>query len=166
VFKVIIYILVLFQLSACEKASKSTVSTKKQVTDAACLTTQSQCQVNTELGSFLVKFSQSQSNLSKEGLQQIQTEQPFSITLNSVNSDLSMNKIKAVSAYLEGKDMFMGKVPVLFNKEEVSDMFVASSLLASCSEDIMVWRLWLTVKMANQQDSEQSFFIDFESIRL
>lgn len=177
VLKVLMIILAVSQLSACgqEKEAASKTNVEMQKLAASCLTTQSQCQIKSELGTFEVKFYQVQSTVLKinsvdknikETMQQIQTELPFSIILNFVNESERMTEISTVTGYLEGKDMFMGKVPVFFDKEIQEGEFIASSLLASCAEDVMVWRLWLTVQMADEQKSEQRFFIDFESQRL
>ena len=173
--KTFIFLLSILPLIGCGQAAKSgsNTSLSEQNLETFCLTTQSQCVINTEFGDFEVSFSQVQvfDNKAAESvpdnvLQHIRTELPFSIIFKAINlSDLNA-KISMVSGHLEGKDMFMGKVPVFFNKVEQSDKFTAISLLASCSEDIMVWRLWLTVKLAGPEKSEQTFFIDFESLRL
>ena len=176
-FKAFIILLAGIQLSACGQASRSELNTVVGTHKASffCLTTQSQCQISTELGDFEVKFSQVQSKALqgkkvdkafKETLQQIQTELPFSVNISLINPSNIKTKISTVSGYLEGKDMFMGKVPVFFETEEQGNKFTAISLLASCSADIMVWRLWLIVTLADQQKSEQRLFIDFESVRL
>ncbi len=175
--KVFIILLAGIQLSACGQASKVESNTVDRADKLSffCLTTQSQCLINTKLGDFEVKFSQVQSKVLpgkkaakafKDTLQQIQTELPFSVNVVLINPNNINTKISTVSAYLEGKNMFMGKVPVFFEKEEQGNKFIATSLLASCSEDVMVWNLWLTVKLTDQQKSEQRFFIDFESVRL
>jgi len=162
-------------LIGCGPAGKpdSNTSLSEQKLATFCLTSQSQCQINTEFGDFEVTFAQTKVVGNKAAasapdkiLQHIRTELPFSIVFKAINQSEISAKISTVSGHLEGKDMFMGKVPVFFNKEEQGDKFTALSLLASCSEDIMVWRLWLTVTLADKESSEQTFFIDFESIRL
>jgi len=177
VFRVFVILLAAIQLSACGQANKSKLTERvaAQKLTSFCLTTQSQCVISTKLGDFEVKFSQAQPNTltgkkaavnSEEPLQQIKTELPFSMTVTMINSENLINEIQTVSGHLEGKDMFMGKVPVFFTKNDQGNNFRAKSLLASCSEDVMVWRLWLTVQLADEQKSEQQFFIDFESLRL
>jgi hypothetical protein len=181
VFKIFSVLLPVLLLSACEQAHNSALSTtvEEQESQAFCLTTQSECQINTDLGNFEVTFSQAlpralenktenviAGHTSEKGLKHIRTELPFSIIIKPVNSSELTAPVSAVSGYLEGRDMFMGKVPVFFNKAEQGDKFTATSLLASCSEDVMVWQLWLTVTLADKQKSEQRFFVNFESLRL
>ena len=92
------------------------------------------------------------------------TEVPFSIRLSSS----TIGSINNISGFLEGKDMFMGKVPVFFELDSNGEYFVAETLLGSCSEEKMIWRLWLTINGRQEQqnlDFEQTFFIDFESTR-
>jgi hypothetical protein len=177
VFRIFFIIFAAFQLSACGQENKSVLNEKfaSQKLVSSCLTTQSQCVISTKLGEFEVKFSQIQSNSLKnkkaehdfkEPLKQIKTELPFSMTVSLSKAENLNTEIHSVSGHLEGKDMFMGKVPVFFTKDDQGDNFTANSLLASCSEDVMVWRLWLTAQLTNKQKSEQQFFIDFESLRL
>ena len=162
-------------LIGCGQAGQTQpkISLSEQDLTTFCLTSQSQCQISTEYGDFEVTFSQvpvvddnAAENAPDSVLQNIRTEQPFSIIFKAINPSNLSAKISTVSGHLEGKEMFMGKVPVFFNKAVQDDKFTANSLLASCSEDIMVWRLWLTVTLADKENSEQTFFIDFESIRL
>ena len=74
-----------------------------------------------------------------------------------------MQSIIKATAYLEGRDMFMGKVPVFFETMGKKNIYVAESLLANCSEEQMVWRLWITVQLA---ENTTIFFVDFTSQRL
>jgi hypothetical protein len=74
-----------------------------------------------------------------------------------------MQSITKATAYLEGRDMFMGKVPVFFEPTGDGKIYLAESLLANCSEEQMVWRLWITVELI---DKNQTFFVDFTSQRL
>ena len=126
-----------------------------------CLTSQSECEVASELGNFSIQFS----GQVEQG--RIKTELPFSIQLKFSESK-QVYQLKGVSSYLEGKDMFMGKIPVFFQLEKnVSNTMVAETLLASCSEEIMTWRLWFQVDIVVAGDIQQhSFFIDFDSQRL
>ncbi len=64
--------------------------------------------------------------------------------------------------------MFMGKIPVFFQRDhnEINSM-VAQSLLASCSEEVMTWRLWFQVEITvDGKVQQQNFFIDFDSEKL
>jgi len=150
-------------ISACKPVSEQGSAILQQMPSAQCIESQSQCEISTEASDFSIKFSQLQM------IDNIKTDLPFVIELSQLVSkvtDLNVAKkmnITKVSAYLEGKDMFMGKVPVFFEKAESSNKFLAQSLLANCTEEQMVWRLWITIKVGEQ---EQTSFIDFTSERL
>ena len=159
-------------LSACKPVNEQSSVSNKSDLVPQCIESQSICEVNTELGSFSIKLSQHQLS------DKVKTELPFFIELSQVkqNSEYvtdhsnkqgtpqsTEQSITNVSAYLEGKDMFMGKVPVFFEQGANEATYLAQSLLASCSEDQMVWRLWVTVAMAEQK---KTFFVDFTSQRL
>ena len=134
-----------------------------------CIASQSQCEVSNDKLVVAVKFSQYQ--LTKN----IKTELPVYIELTIlpvsgattekvVNShNTSHSAITQVTAYLEGRDMFMGKVPVFFDKKEGKDVYLAETLLASCAEEQMVWRLWITAEIDGEA---QTFSVDFTSQRL
>ena len=93
----------------------------------------------------------------------VKTELPFFIELAQLPQQEPMKSITNATAYLEGRDMFMGKVPVFFETIGKKNIYVAESLLANCSEEQMVWRLWITVELAGKS---KTFFVDFTSQRL
>lgn len=151
-------------VSACvdntdtSKTNGSTANASEKSTPAQCINSQSQCEIATKSGSFLVKFSQI--NLSDK----VKTELPFTIELSQMATDNpQLADTSNVSAYLEGKDMFMGKVPVFFKQGLKGNVLEAESLLASCSEEHMVWRLWVTTDVGGVPET---FFVDFTSQRL
>jgi hypothetical protein len=169
VLKQLPFIGFLLLISACKPVNEASSSNMSNVQISQCIDSQSQCEVSTELANFSIKFSQHQLST------QVKTELPFVIkltklpktkTLLNLDQNIKQNTeqlITKISAYLEGKDMFMGKVPVFFQQTDKNDVYTAESLLASCSEDLMIWRLWITVEMANKS---QTFFVDFTSQRL
>jgi hypothetical protein len=174
VFKNLSLLCLLLLLSACDSHIENTNHEQEYKSEPLCLSHQTPCIINTELGNFTVKFSQV--SIAETTENRIKTELPFKIHLDFEPSN--EKNLTKLSAHLEGKDMFMGKIPVLFNSVIIlpdldkateavkvgnNVSFVAKSLLASCSEDIMVWRLWITAVVG---DEEQSFFIDFDSLRL
>jgi hypothetical protein len=85
------------------------------------------------------------------------------------NDNIRSENSYSVVGYMEGKTMFMGKIPLFFNKEvkKNSAYFLAQTMLGSCSEDKMIWRLWLTIenKVASKSKVPTTFFIDFHSTR-
>lgn len=160
--KIIIVILFIFNLLACEpieQASKYGEIQKKTL--FTCLASQSQCEVNSEFGRFTIQFS------GQDLQERIKTELPFQIQL-MLEATNDAYKLKSVSSYLEGKTMFMGKIPVFFeiDKNSTNSMY-AKSLLANCSEEVMTWRLWFQVEITTDSVvHQQVFFIDFDSQRL
>lgn len=120
-----------------------------------CLATQSQCVVINEIGHFSILFN----------VDKVRTDIPFKLI---IRYDTPNENIK-LSGYLEGKDMFMGKIPMMFSELPQKNKFVVETMLAACSEERMTWRLWLTVNAINAIDNSKqntTFFIDFDSIRL
>jgi len=158
IFKLAIILLAINALSACDPTEKSA---EPVVTSTAfsCLTSQSSCVIDTELGLIRVEFS-------GETLQgKLKTELPFQISIqfDSVNP---VDTLPSVQGHLEGITMFMGKLPVFFKENKVGNSLVAETLLASCHEEVMKWRLWLQLE-SNDADGvkQQTVFIDFESIQ-
>jgi hypothetical protein len=172
VFKRIIFIGFILLTSGCKPVADKSAVNSDNLLKLQCIESQSRCEVSTELANFSLKFSQQQL------LDKVKTELPFFIELSLLEKNAEQSaeqshvesaaqniqkSISKVSAYLEGKHMFMGKVPVFFEQGTNEGIYLAQSLLASCSEDQMDWRLWITVEMAEQK---QTFFIDFTSQRL
>ena len=176
----------LFVLCSC----KPPIESKKIVplNNFQCITSQSDCVIKSELVNVAIEFSQQQqpvhkTNKAGEVINNIKAEIPFSILL-TLSSKLESKAIK-VNAYLEGRDMFMGQVPLFFNqidliteKSEKSHInnstehekarYQAESLLANCTEETMVWRLWVTVEYTDETNGQQNqkLFIDFTGERL
>ncbi|AAZ25637.1 hypothetical protein [Colwellia psychrerythraea] len=146
----------LFLISACKPVSEKSSVNNASALVALCIESQSQCEINTEFAHFKVKFSQHQLS------DKVITELPFFIELTPFSQQRPLQSITKVSAYLEGRDMFMGKVPVFFEPTDEGKVYLAESLLANCSEEQMVWRLWITVELI---DKKQTFFVDFTSQR-
>lgn len=130
-----------------------------------CVTSQTTCEVTTTLGIVVVNF-----NVNK-----VLTELPFKIRVAfkkdfaEKNKIASENKLK-VSGYMEGKTMFMGKIPLFFIQNEQNikkEQFIAETMLGSCSEDSMTWRAWITLEQQEKggDKKQTTFFIDFDSSR-
>ncbi|NQZ89784.1 MAG: hypothetical protein HRT54_19610 [Colwellia sp.] len=134
-----------------------------------CLSDQSRCEVITEFGTVLVKFN----------VEKVLTELPFSILVEFKESSLLSNEINQkdkqntklkVLGYMEGKTMFMGKIPLFFDnqlEDNKYNQFIAETMLGSCSEDRMTWRIWITLEIndINNKKEQTTFFIDFPSTR-
>lgn len=157
--KFFIIFLSVFSLFSCKPVESNLVK-KAPEQPFTCLSSQSNCLLDTELGQFTIEFS----GAVDKG--RLKTELPFQIQLQFSSSDKS-HQLDRVSSYLEGKTMFMGKVPVFFEASATENIMNANTLLASCSEEVMTWRLFLTIEIvANNEVQKQSLFIDFDSIRL
>lgn len=160
--KVIIVIFFIFNIFACNPIQQ--VSKKGGIQKRlffTCLTSQSKCEVSSKFGRFTIQFSGQASQ------DRIKTELPFQIQfmLDAANEAY---QLKSISSYLEGKTMFMGKIPVFFQQDKsTTNSMIAESLLASCSEDVMTWRLWFQVEITVDGEVQQEdFFIYFDSERL
>ncbi|MFT5759149.1 MAG: hypothetical protein ACI9LM_003903 [Alteromonadaceae bacterium] len=131
-----------------------------------CLDSQSKCVVDNELGQFKLLFN----------VDKVYGDMPFelSIVYTSTSEDIKL------SGFLEGKEMFMGKIPVFFTKGQNENKQTSEVLLANCSEDQMMWRLWVTAEVIgdqpgnqldnqlgnNQKLTKRTFFVDFMVSRL
>ena len=159
--KVVVVILLILNIFACNPIQQASQKKNMPQIPFSCLASQSNCEVITDLGVFSVQFS-GQADMGK-----IKTELPFKIQLTFDARDKSVH-LKNVSSYLEGKTMFMGKIPVFFQmSDKGGNSTVAQTLLASCSDEVMAWRLWFTVEIEQaEMRTKQDFFIDFDSKKL
>ncbi len=157
--KAVLILVCVFNILACKPVEEKSLE-NKQTYPFSCLSSQSNCLFDTELGQFSVEFS----GLTEQG--KLKTELPFQIQLQFEPRDKN-HQLMAIESYLEGKTMFMGKVPVFFEQGAIKNNAKAETLLASCSEEVMTWRLWLTIEITTSAAvTQQSFFIDFDSKRL
>ncbi len=138
-------LLILLLLCGCSPKKKENAFVKPH-----CLNSQSQCHVNNALGSFDILFN----------VNAVVTEQEFTI---SVKTDSKHENIE-VKGFLEGKDMFMGKIPLFFNNSQ-KQTFTSKVMLGSCTEEYMVWRMWLIITDKNNTENNTKFYIDFTSKR-
>jgi hypothetical protein len=160
--KVFVVIFFIFNILACNPIQQASQKKSNHPQSSfICLASQSSCDVNTDIGTFTIEFS-GQAEMGK-----VKTELPFKIRLKFDGMNKN-SQLTSVNSYLEGKSMFMGKIPVFFQlPEKKSDYITAETLLASCSEDVMTWRLWFAVEIEQaDKTTQQDFFIDFDSKRL
>ncbi|WP_206485817.1 hypothetical protein [Thalassotalea sp. G2M2-11] len=116
-----------------------------------CIAQQSQCDFQSPFGQVNVSFN----------VEKIQTEQLFKIYLSGNNLPANLT----VSAYLEGKEMYMGKIPLFFQYDEQAKHYVSDAMLGSCSEEKMTWVVWFTIADATTDKKTVSRFIEFTSER-
>jgi len=155
--------LFLVSLLACSPDTNQ----QKLTTPFQCIKSQTVCEINTDFGTFLVTFN----------VEQVLTELPINIRVELKQDTLLSNKTSEqltykMTGYMEGKTMFMGKIPLFFTQstetgKNSQHQFTAETMLGSCSEDVMTWRLWLTVEKTgfDKKTQNTSFFIDFDSTR-
>ncbi len=144
-----VLVFVVFILLGCEKRELVTT----HYINPQCITTQSHCEINTSNGVFKVLFN----------VDPVITENEFDISLK-LESAL---KIKNVSAYMEGKKMFMGKIPLFFQPTSEKNMYLTQAILGSCSDDKMRWviNFIVSIEQADKTLVDESFSIEFNSQR-
>jgi hypothetical protein len=139
---------------------------KQQITATSfqCIPSQSACEVVTDFGLVSIKFN----------VQKVLTELPFQLRMELKDvlvdkENISDENLPKASGYMEGKAMFMGKIPLFFEQQNENNksIFTAETMLGSCSEDIMTWRLWLIIEKQGQGDDikQTTFSIEFDSTR-
>jgi hypothetical protein len=149
------------------------------IIEPKCISNQSACVIKLVSGEFSILFNRDP----------IITETGFDIFLISK----SKHVIKNISAHMEGKNMYMGKIPLFFepssnhknqefngfkvNDEEVeltdphlilrNKSYIANTMLGSCSEENMRWVIYLTLSLVTIQGEEviERFSVEFNSIR-
>ena len=88
------------------------------------------CGFENEFGMFLLS--------AEPGLITTESEIQFGLTHEDLNS------VTIESAYLEGRDMYMGKIPLFFEKN--NDQLIASTMIGACIEKKMVWQMVINAK--------------------
>lgn len=120
-----------------------------------CLTSQSACIIESTYGDFSILFN----------VDSIITENEFDIVLISH----SHHQIKSISAHMEGKNMFMGKIPLFFepSQGEKTTTLIARTMLGSCSEENMRWVILFIVNKIkkNGEIVNERFSVEFDSVR-
>jgi hypothetical protein len=128
-----------------------------------CLVSQTPCHLINEIGDFTFTFDVSE----------IKAEVPFTFYVTYHGKANIIN----VTGYLEGKNMFMGKVPLFFAQNKQSNdlksqkiapkaqVFSAESMVVACSEPVMEWNIWLTISVDNSSDenTKQTLLVNFAS---
>jgi hypothetical protein len=100
----ILLILLAILLTACSPQDKiSTTEGVQNERSAQCIAQQSQCQLDLAGGQVQVLFT----------VDRIVAEQPFNIVLNYQGAQV----LTKVSGYLEGVNMYMGKIPLFIEED-------------------------------------------------
>ena len=112
-----------------------------------CISAQSQCHAEGEFGQFTITFD----------TEKPIAEQPFYMYVR-YQGDKQLSKLEA---YMEGKNMYMGKVPLFFETDDTnkSSAQKAMVLLGSCSEDKMLWQINFIATFNEGTKTKQKLFM-------
>ena len=135
-------IIVLMMLTACQPDPK----TIDLYQPPGCISGQSSCLISTHSGDVQLGFN----------VKYLLAENPFEMHLSQVSPDLTVS-----AAYMEGVDMFMGKIPLFF-KQQANGHWVAESMFGSCAQKQMTWRVWLT--FAAKSDGKENAKKDVQTV--
>jgi hypothetical protein len=154
--------------SACSDVSikNKTSKTIEPIHPFVCLTSQSLCVLPSSYGDIAIEFSGD----INDG--RVVTEQEFLIKATFkplLQSNIANEpRIAKISGYMEGKEMFMGKIPVFFETSPTQkNVYLGRTLTASCSEDTMVWLLHVDIEWEGEKENilPNRYELAFESIR-
>ncbi len=154
-----------------------------------CLSSQNTCLIASDIAEISIEFSQA--IIDEKSLRfsdkNIFSELDFDVIVAINQRKSTTNKIKSVTGFFEGVNMFMGKIPSLFSSatveqvaalnlardksDVVEDYFISKGILANCAEETMTWRLWLTLEFEHLDNDaavsdKKVVFIDFTAQRL
>ncbi|TLU66328.1 hypothetical protein FE810_06460 [Thalassotalea litorea] len=104
------------------------------------------CRYNAEWGSAILSSS----------VQTITPEDVFNLNLQF--SDAKNTEIK--SAFLQGRDMYMGKIPLFFNSKQ--SYFTTEVLIGACTESQMVWRMTVIVNVNQEVKTLHFDFVSYQ----
>ncbi|AWB57178.1 hypothetical protein [Colwellia sp. Arc7-D] len=168
-------------LIACSPENKSNlVADNASPKIAQCIVDQSQCEFQLIDAQAQVLFD----------VDKIVAEQPFNMVIKYQGKD----RLKSITGYLEGVDMYMGKIPLFFEPQlstnDIADKATESStsaisksaqlpekikqnskqafqtevLVGSCSAAQMKWRIWLT--FITEENKKQTKMFTVQSYRI
>jgi len=149
--KIVIGLFVITLFCGCTPENK----VANQYITPKCITSQSVCQVQSRFGEVTIKFD----------VEKVTTENSFHIYFEGLSSTEY-----TIDGYLEGRDMFMGKIPLFFKRNN-SFSFITETLLGSCTENKMIWVMNLSLTKIssldgeNEQRLQDSLRVEFESTR-
>ena len=83
-------------------------------------------------------------------------ETPMTFTLQST----ALSALSSVEGHLEGRDMYMGKIPLFFTYQ--NGKFVAQTMVGACTESSMIWTMHLAIEQPNGSVEQLTF--DLQSV--
>ena len=150
------FLMLLMSLTACnDHQMQANKSHARNVRPLQCLEQQSSCSFDVAGGRVEVLFDSNK----------IIAEQVVNMVVKYHGAQTLTN----ISGYLEGVEMFMGKIPLFLiadngneieaglenSKKLQAQTFNAELLVGSCSAEKMTWRMWLTFTTSDQQTHNQ-----------
>ena len=133
---------IILLIYGCNKPAEQ----KQSATFAVCQDFQSSCTLNLGENTFDIVFDKTK----------LTPEQPFTLYLRSQNG-FSQNNF---FGYLEGVNMYMGKIPLFFELTQSKNQLKATSMFGSCSEKQMIWRLWVVETKVGSEQVLNKNYID------
>lgn len=103
------------------------------------------CVIATDKGEISAKLQQGD---------QVLAETPFNLALTLPQG----SQLKA--ANITGHDMFMGKIPVIFNKLENTQQYLAQAMVGACVTERMRWNLELEIESATGEVMAKHFIFE------
>lgn len=147
----ILLVLLLFLFSCSTDETKAPVILDSPI----CIDSQSNCSNTLPHGEISLLFDRDK----------VINESEFTIHLQYTGE----KKLKNIKAYIEGKDMFMGKIPLLFYPDDNNpQVFIANGQLGSCTNNEMVWTLVVVLKYKSLNEDtviEEVTYFDFTSYK-
>ncbi|WP_372769778.1 hypothetical protein [Pseudoalteromonas sp.] len=64
------------------------------------------------------------------------------------------NEVEIIDAYIEGVDMYMGRIPLFFSRTNKQLQYIASGMVGVCSKNEMVWRIYLHYRKNGTQEGK------------
>ncbi|RJG40157.1 hypothetical protein [Motilimonas pumila] len=87
---------------------------------------------------------------------EVLAETPFNLTLTLPEG------AQLKSANITGHDMFMGKIPVKFNKLENNQQYLAEAMVGACVTERMRWNLALEIQPVQGELIAKQFVFEIE----
>lgn len=131
-------------ITACKgdktSGNQKNSASSKSVSEMQCMAQQTPCQFDVEGGRIDVLFDVSK----------VVAEQAFNMSVRYTGN----KTINTVNGYMEGVEMYMGKIPLFFESTATSpsldntiktQVFQGEVLVGSCSAKTMTWKIWLSL---------------------
>lgn len=142
-YKSILWLIAWFLLLGCYSPDENNAQDNAKLGNKfACYNFQSTCQIKLGDSVFNVEFDQEQLN----------PETPFNVKISPI---ASKDELPKLNGYIEGVNMYMGKIPLMF--EIKGNAYIANSVFGSCSEEKMIWRINIAIANDLNKVSRTSF---------